>query len=420
MKEKQKEKAILVGVNLNNQKYFSNSIEELKNLTLGLNMDLLDVVIQNSHHINARSYIGSGKLQELKELVMVNEATVVIFNDELSGSQIKNIGSTIECHVIDRTQLILDIFSKRAKTKEAKLQIEIAQLKYRLPRLIGLGTGMARQRGGGAINRGAGETKLVLDRRTIEERIKHLDNELETIVSKRDTQRRLRKKNEMPIVALVGYTNSGKSTLLNSVVEQYQQQESKKVFEKDMLFATLDTSVRNITLSDNKQFLLTDTVGFIDKLPHDLIKAFRSTLEEVIEADLLIHVVDYANPHYKQQIEITKSTLKEIGIKDIPMITMLNKIDLVEMNEVKVTDNAIYLSAKEKFGIEELVEIIKRYIFHDYITCEMLIPFEAGNVIHYFKENANVLNTTYQFNGTKIELECREVDFDKYRRFVIS
>lgn len=413
-------KAILVAVNLNNQENFCNSLEELKNLSIGLNLDVLEVVTQNLHHINTRSYIGSGKLEEIKKLVVSRDADIVVFNDELTGSQLKNIEAYIECPVIDRTQLILDIFSIRAKTKEAKMQIEVAKLKYKLPRLIGFGESLARQRGGGFINRGSGETKLELDRSMIEKRIKRLNKELEIIVTKRETQRRLRKKNDMPVVALVGYTNSGKSTLLNSVVQIFNNQDSKMVFEKDMLFATLDTSVRNISLSDHKQFLLTDTVGFIDKLPHNLIKAFRSTLEEVIEADLLIHVVDYSNPYHKQQIEIANKTLKKIGIINTPMIYAYNKYDLVGFNEAKIMNKTIYLSAKEKFGLEELIELIKEYILKDYVTCEMLIPFDNGNLIHYFNESANVLKTTYQSNGTKLKLECRQVDYEKYNDYVIS
>ncbi|PFL55111.1 HflX GTPase family protein, partial [Bacillus anthracis] len=227
------------------------------------------------------------------------------------------------------------------------------------------------------------------------------------------------KKNKIPVVALVGYTNAGKSTTMNAMLEIYNGTEEKQVFEKDMLFATLETSVRNIDLPDNKSFLLTDTVGFVSKLPHHLVKAFRSTLEEVAEADLLIHVVDYANPNYEQLIDITNETLKKIGVENIPTIYAYNKSDIVDVEIPKVQEDRVYLSAKKHVGIEELVEMIRSHIYKEYTKCEMLIPYDQGHVVSYFNTHAHVLSTSYENEGTKLEVECKTSDYEKYKRFAI-
>lgn len=409
-----REKAIIVGVNINDRN-FEYSMEELNNLATGFNIDVVVEVTQKLNRVNSTYYIGKGKLEELVNLID-DDIDVVIFNDELSQTQIRNLESILECRVIDRTLLILDIFSDRAKTKEAQLQIEIARLQYMLPRLSGFGKHLERQRGGGVNNKGSGEKKLELDHRRIEDRIKQLSRELDSIIIQRETQRRLRKKAEIPIVSLVGYTNAGKSTILNSMVDIFNLTSSSKVFEKDMLFATLNTSVRNIKLSNNKLFLLTDTVGFISKLPHNLISAFRSTLEEVIEADLLIHVVDCSNPSYKQHIEITNNTLKEIGVKDIPIIISYNKADLI--NE-RTENNGVYISAKEKNGLDELTQMVSNIIFKDYVKCEMLIPYNKGSLISYLNDNANIYSTSYEYNGAKLALECSKSDYEKYQDYII-
>ena len=274
----------------------------------------------------------------------------------------RNIEKGIECEVMDRTALILDIFAERAKTREAKLQVEVARLQYLLPRLIGANENLGRQSGGvGTRNKGAGEKKLELDRRKIEEKIAALNKELEELKHQRETQRNLRRKSSVPRIALVGYTNAGKSSIMNSMIDTFRDSEEKKVFEKDMLFATLETSIRSIQLEDNKKFLLSDTVGFVSNLPHDLIKAFRSTLEEVCEADLLLHVVDISNPDYKHQLKVTNETLKEIGAESVPMIYVYNKIDLLD--GYLAEENGVYISAKKKLGIDKLVELyLVRYL----------------------------------------------------------
>ena len=372
------QRAVLVGVNVGNEDDFAYSMEELTNLAEACDVEVIGQVTQNLQRVNPSHYIGKGKIEEVAAYVQEIDANMVIFNDELSPSQIRNLEEDLDCKVIDRTILILDIFAQRAKTKEAQLQVEVAHLQYMMPRLIGLRESLGRQSGGvGTKNKGVGEKKLELDRRKIEEQISVLNKDLEALVAQRQTRRKQRKKNEIPVVALVGYTNAGKSTTMNAMLEIYNGTEEKQVFEKDMLFATLETSVRNIDLPDNKSFLLTDTVGFVSKLPHHLVKAFRSTLEEVAEADLLIHVVDYANPNYEQLIDITNETLKKIGVENIPTIYAYNKSDMVDVEIPKVQEDRVYLSAKKHVGIEELVEMIRSHIYKEYTKCEMLIPYDA-------------------------------------------
>ncbi|WP_410987804.1 GTPase HflX [Bacillus cereus] len=414
------QRAVLVGVNVGNEDDFAYSMEELTNLAEACDVEVIGQVTQNLQRVNPSHYIGKGKIEEVAAYVQEIDANMVIFNDELSPSQIRNLEEDLDCKVIDRTILILDIFAQRAKTKEAQLQVEVAHLQYMMPRLIGLRESLGRQSGGvGTKNKGVGEKKLELDRRKIEEQISVLNKDLEALVAQRQTQRKQRKKNEISVVALVGYTNAGKSTTMNAMLEIYNGTEEKQVFEKDMLFATLETSVRNIDLPDNKSFLLTDTVGFVSKLPHHLVKAFRSTLEEVAEADLLIHVVDYANPNYEQLIDITNETLKKIGVENIPMIYAYNKSDMVDVEIPKVQENRVYLSAKKHVGIEELVEMIRSHIYKEYTKCEMLIPYDQGQVVSYFNNHAHVLSTSYENEGTKLQIECKTSDYEKYKHFAI-
>jgi GTPase len=417
---REKERAILVGVNINNQSSFKESMEELNNLALACEIDVVGRLEQNLKAINTAYYIGSGKVEEVKPMIAGTEAQVLIFNNELSPSQLRNLEKALDVTIMDRTSLILEIFSRRAKTREAKLQVEVARLKYILPRLVGSNESMGRQSGGiGTINRGSGETKLELDRRKIEQKISELNRELELISHERQTRRQRRHKAEIPTVALVGYTNTGKSTIMNAMVESYKNSEGKKVLEKDMLFATLDTSVRSIKLPDNKTFLLSDTVGFVSDLPHELIKAFRSTLEEVKEADLLIHVVDFSNPNYKQQIEVTLDTLKQIGADDIPVIYAYNKVDLVGGQTPEAEGDSIYISAKKNIGMDKLVKTICQKVFTGYAQCKMLIPYDMGNIVSYFNENAYVKSMNYESSGTLLALECKQSDYEKYQKFLL-
>ncbi|WP_366923372.1 GTPase HflX [Metallumcola ferriviriculae] len=416
----ERQRALLIGVNINKQANFEETFEELKNLAIACELEVVGQIEQNLKSINIGHYIGSGKIEEVNDLINETEADVLIFNNELSPTQLRNLEKALEPIIMDRTSLILEIFANRAKTREAKLQVELARLRYMLPRLIGLNQDLGRQSGGvGTKNRGVGEKKIELDRRKIEEKIHDLNKELELIGNVRETQRKKRNKVGLPTVALVGYTNTGKSTLMNSMVELYQKSASKKVFEKDMLFATLDTSVRNITLPDSKVFLLSDTVGFVSKLPHDLIKAFRSTLKEVRDADLLLHVVDFSNPNYEQQIEVTDETLKQIGARAIPTIYVYNKVDLTTMDAPYNTDETVYISAKKKIGLEELIQLISKKIFK-HIECKMLIPYEQGSIVSYFNEYANVKSVSYESYGTLLTVECRESDYTRYKQFTYN
>jgi GTPase len=414
-----KERAILIGVNINNQPSFKESMEELDNLAQACDIEVAGTLEQNLKAVNTAYYIGSGKVEEVKPLIAGTNAEVLIINNELSPSQLRNLEKELKIKIIDRTSLILEIFARRAKTREAKLQVEVAYLKYILPRLVGLNESLGRQGGGvGTINRGSGETKLELNRRKIEQKISELNKELVLISNERQTRRKRRNKADLPTVALVGYTNTGKSTIMNAMVESYKKSEGKKVLEKDMLFATLDTSVRSIKLPDNKTFLLSDTVGFVSDLPHDLIKAFRSTLEEVREADLLIHVVDFSNPNYKQQIEVTVDTLKQIGAEDIPVIYAYNKVDLVQDKVPDIQDDSIYISAKKNIGMDSLVNAIRQKVFTQYAQCMMLIPYDMGSIVSYFNENADVKSADYGSNGALLALDCKLADYERYQQFL--
>jgi GTP-binding protein HflX len=417
------ERAIVVGVNLKKDEHFEYGLEELHNLAEALNVEVVGEVTQNLDRVNSAHYVGKGKIDEIKAFYDEADANLVIFNDELSPSQIRNLEEALECKVIDRTMLILDIFARRAKSKEAQMQVELAQLQYMLPRLIGLRASLGRQgggTGGGFKNRGAGETKLELDRRKIEDQIAKLRRDLEHVKEQRVTQRKQRKKNEIPVVSIVGYTNAGKSTVMNRLLSKTGQLDDKQVFEKDMLFATLETSVRQIRLPDQKEFLLTDTVGFVSKLPTHLVKAFRSTLEEAREADLLLHVVDVSNEEYRYMMHVTNETLQAVGVEDVPTLELYNKADLAELNYPRVSGNSLWISAKEGKGLDELLETIRTHIFADYKTCRMLIPYERGDIVSYLNEQAAVQTSEYEEEGTLIKVELRQSDYERYQEFVLG
>ncbi|MCL2355134.1 MAG: GTPase HflX, partial [Oscillospiraceae bacterium] len=383
--------------------------------------EVVDVLTQNSDQLHKGHYLGKGKLEELTNAIEEKKIDRAIFYDELTPMQIRNIERYLKCTIMDRTNLILDIFASRAKTKEAKLQVEIAQLQYMLPHLAGSYEDLGRQGGGsGLSNRGAGETKLELDKRKMLQKISVCKNELEKITNERAVRRNLRKSEQVPIVSLVGYTNSGKSTIMNAFVDLYSDNEEKKVFEENMLFATLDTSVRQINIKNEKKFLLTDTVGFVDKLPHKLIKAFRSTLEEILDADVIIHVVDYSNSNYEKQIEVTNNTLAEIGAQDIPIVYAYNKCDLTENKKYGVSENKVYMSARTKAGIEDLIDLITKVIMKDYHICKMLIPFENGNITSYLLENCKINSKEHTEQGTLLELQCSSSIYNKHKQYVLD
>lgn len=417
----EKEKALLVGVNVDYQENFQKLMDELENLALACDIETVGRETQNLIEINKPLYIGKGKAEEVAVLAKELNVDVVIFNNELSHTQLRNLQKIIDCPIMDRTSLILEIFSKRARTKEAKLQVEVARLEYMLPRLVGLHSSLGRQGGGsGLSNKGSGEKKIELDRRRIEEKLTDLRKELEELSKDREIQRKKREESDIPLVSLVGYTNAGKSSLMNYMIDRFVKDEDKKVLEEDMLFATLETAVRKIELEDNRKFLLSDTVGFISELPHDLVKAFRSTLEEIKNADLLLQVIDYSDPDFYEQMQVTKETLEKIGAADIPVIYVYNKSELMLDKLPLVDGDEIYLSIREGKGMDELLDMVIEKIFSSYKRCKMLIPFSDGSVVSYLNEHATVMATDYNEKGTILTVECRPAQYNKYKEYVIE
>lgn len=421
------EKVVIVGVRLEEVPIneFQDELEELKNLVSACNMECVDSVTQNLDRINKTTYVGSGKVEEIKTAITAFDAEGVVFNDELTPSQISNLESILETAIYDRTFLILEIFKRRAKTKEAQLQVEIATLKYSLPRLAGLRKGLSRQRGAGggfAHGRGAGETKLELDRRITDDKIHALERELLELKGQRKEQRVKRKKQNMKVVSLVGYTNSGKSSTLNSIIKYCNKNANlKEVMEKDMLFATLETSTRLVDLKGGS-FLLTDTVGFVNKLPHDLVEAFKSTLEEVMESDLIIHVVDTNNPLFEKQIKVTNDVLSQIGVKNIPVIYAFNKVDL--MTDYVYIPNtyheAIRISAKEGININLLIEMISKELYKDYKEFRELISYNDMKLFYELKKHAVNFKCEYTESGISVSCLLSEQNFNKYKKIRLS
>lgn len=417
-------KVLLVGVDTDEEEDFEHSMEELKSLAEAAGKTVVGIITQRLPVPNKSLYIGTGKIQEVKEYAEECEAEEIIFDNALSPSQLRNLVRELEMPISDRTGLILAIFAIRAKTREAKLQVETARLQYLLPRLVGMRESLGRQGGtsGSMSNKGAGEKKLELDRRRIEHRIAELRKELEQISGNRDTQRKRRNRSGIPQVSLVGYTNAGKSTILNRMVEKFGDDSDKTVLEKNMLFATLETSVRAVDTGDNRPFFLVDTVGFIKKLPHSLVKAFRSTLEEVKYADLLLHVVDFADENHKQHMQVTMDTLKELEVAGIPQIVVYNKADLKAsgMQLPKMLDKQIYMCAKDDMCIDALAELIKDCIYAGQEDVCMLLPYDKGAIASYLMENAVVLEQEYRPEGIWMHVKCNKADADRYRDYLVD
>ncbi|EOU2059146.1 GTPase HflX [Clostridium perfringens] len=422
VEEDDSERAILVGCDTR------ESLDELEELAKACDIPTLEKVFQNRSKIDASFYIGRGKVLEIANIRQLTRANLVIFDDELSGAQVKNLEANLGVKVIDRTTLILEIFSRRAKTREAKIQVELAQLKYRAARLMGLGTVMSRT-GGGIGTRGPGEKKLEIDRRHIRERIYDLQAELKKIKKIRETQRERRSKDKNSQVSLVGYTNAGKSTLRNTLCAESAStlatQAKDKVFEADMLFATLDTTTRAIKLPDNRDITLTDTVGFVSKLPHELVEAFKSTLEEVIYSDLLCHVVDASSDNAQEEIIAVEKVLGELKALESAKILVLNKIDKADeekLNELEAKYSSIYnkvvkISARERINLDELLEAISEELPYTLKSKEYIIPYTAQQVVAYLHRNANVSEEEYREDGTYIKAEVDEEVENKCREY---
>lgn len=421
------ERALLVGMNITTVSKrmddidINDSMEELKELAKAAGAEVVGSVIQNRTAVDAAYYIGKGKVEEIKGYCEGLDATLIIFNDELSGAQTRNIEDLTGIKTIDRTTLILDIFAQRAKSKEGKLQVELAQLKYRLPRLYGMGGSMSRT-GAGIGTRGPGEQKLEIDKRHILNRAADIRAELKLVKKNRETQRNQRKKSNIPIVALVGYTNAGKSTLLNELIKTHKDYEcEKEVFVKDMLFATLDVTLRKAVLPNKRDFLVVDTVGFVSKLPHDLVDAFKSTLEEVNYADLILHVIDATNDSYEIQKKTTEKVLKELGADDKKTILVYNKVDKLELDIYpKNQDDVVYISAKQGINMDKLLNMIEKAVMENTYDVELLIPYDRGDIFSKCKDKYNIDEFEYLGEGTKFRVALDEEDFGKYKEYIVE
>ncbi|USS90718.1 GTPase HflX [Fructilactobacillus carniphilus] len=412
---------ITIGLNVNHPN-FDYSMAELEQLVIANHMQSIATLVQKLDHPDAGTYFGKGKIEELADLVRSTDADTIVANDELSPSQIRNIENATKATVIDRTGLILEIFANRAHTKEAQLQVQLAKLRYQLPRLRTSASQRLDQQaaGGGLANRGAGETKLELNRRTIEHQISHVRHELKELGRSYETQSQRRKENRVKTVALVGYTNAGKSTIMNELVKRYGENEDKQVFVKDMLFATLDTSVRKLELPGNKQLLLSDTVGFVSELPHQLVEAFKSTLKEAATADLLVQVVNYSDSNQELMMETTQRTLQEIGVPNLPMITAFNKADRTGSRFPERAGENLIMSALDPASINELVAMISAQLFSDYVQKTYLFPFQAGDLVSTFNQEFDVQQTEYQADGTKLTVSLPASAAERYQKYEID
>lgn len=413
---------LLIGVDTGEEKDFERSMQELKALAEACGLCVSGMMTQRMTGVNKAFYIGSGKVREVRQYAQECNAEEIVFDNQLSPSQIRNLTKELDLPVIDRTNLILDIFAIRARTGEARLQVELARLQYMLPRLVGMHESLGRQAGtGGSMsNKGSGEKKLELDRRKIEHRITELRRELQNLERSRQTQRKKRLGSRIPQAALVGYTNAGKSTIMNRILEMYGRDREKQVLEKDMLFATLETSVRIVDPEDGMPFFLSDTVGFIHKLPHGLIKAFHSTLEEVRYADLLIWVVDVSDEDYRLQMQVTEETLKELETGDIPKIIVYNKADKISTTGIpRVGTDCIHMAAGSGVGVEQLIHMIQDKLYENYCECEFMIPHTRGDAASELMDQTIVLEQDYRPEGVYLKVRCHRQDAAKYDKFMI-
>lgn len=390
------ERALLVAVDCGEYDA-EESMDELEELARTAGAVVKGKIIQKLKNPVNATYVGEGKLQEIYDYCQMYDIDIIILDDELTGVQLRNIQKVVDIKVIDRTMLILDIFASRALSSEGKIQVELAQQKYRLSRLVGLGANLSKQQGGIG-SRGSGESKLEYDRRHIRKRIDILQDELKEMVVRRDRIRERRKKNETISIAIVGYTNVGKSTLLNYLTDA-------GVLAEDMLFATLDPTARAITLTDGRTALMIDTVGLLRRLPHQLINAFRSTLEEASNSDLIVHLCDISNEHVDLQIETTKELLNELGCEEIPILTVFNKIDKVEKLTVLPSgDDVVCISAGKGQGIDTLLQKITDKLSETISNLTLLIPYDKGHLIDFIMKNGKINSQDYENEGTKVSV----------------
>ena len=396
--EQMEEKVILIGVSEQKGDDAEDSLAELAELVKTAGAVVVGTLIQKRESIHPGTYVGTGKVDEIAQLLAATGATGIVCDDELSPAQMKNLESILATKVMDRTLIILDIFAARATTSEGKIQVELAQLKYRLSRLSGLGKSMSRL-GGGIGTRGPGEKKLEMDRRLINDRIAQLNRELKEVVKHRDITRAKREKNDVPVVAIVGYTNAGKSTLLNHLTDA-------EVLEEDKLFATLDPTTRVLELDGHQQILLTDTVGFIRKLPHHLIEAFKSTLEEAKYADYIFHVVDASNPQMDKQMHIVYETLDRLGVRNKKIVTLFNKMDQRTDDEPLQdfrADHILMISAARNEGLNEIKELLQEMLREDKVYVERVVPYAQAGMIQLVREKGELVSEEYVPEGIAIK-----------------
>ena len=394
--EERVEQVVLICVDIGDDDA-ERSLDELQELAASAGAQVVSRVIQKKDSYDSATVLGSGRLQEVAEFVQAHEIDAVIFDNELSPAQQKNVEKALETKVIDRTTLILDIFAQRARSSEGRLQVELAQLRYRLPRLMGLGTSLSRL-GGGIGTRGPGETKLESDRRHIRRRIHNLEEQLEELEQRRDLLHQRRKKDGVISVAIVGYTNVGKSTLLNTLTDA-------GVLAKDMLFATLDPTSRALTLPDGRKVMLVDTVGLVSRLPHHLVEAFKSTLEEAVNADLILNVCDVSSPEFDNQLAVTKQVLKDLGAENVPVLTVLNKCDLAEIPPMTLDKQTAAIAAKDGIGLETLLQKIALNLPETHKHLQMILPYDKAGLASEIRINGKVLEEEYRAEGVFLDAQ---------------
>ncbi len=403
------ERILIVAVQKKREPTIEAELRELERLVEAAGGETIAVATQSLDRFHPRTYVGKGKVEELAALCEAEEIDAVVFNDELSGTQLKNLEDQFQRKITDRTALILEIFANRATSIEGRLQVELARLRYRLPRLVGMRSDLSRA-GVGISGRGPGEKRSELDRRYLLRRVEEIEAKLRKLERSREVSRKQRVKSEMPIVLMVGYTNAGKSTLMNHLVVD----EDKTVFTKDMLFATLDTALRQCVLPSGRSFLLGDTVGFVSKLPTTLIEAFKGTLEEVVEADLLLHILDGSSDDIEMQYQTTMSVLETLNVKDKPMIVVYNKQDMMTRKGTLHMGDTVSISAKTGEGVDELLEKLESMIYDPLQEMELLLPLSAGKLINQLHQENRILETRYEAEGIYVRAMWKKEELERW------